>query len=137
MAFVLDGLMTLAWCFPDERTEFTNAVIRRMSDEAAHVPAIWPLDVANGLLNGERRGRLTEAEIESFLEEIRSFEFVIDDPSQSTAFNSILGIARRNDLTSYDASYLELTMRLGLPLATLDTRLADAATRAGVPLIAE
>ncbi len=118
-------------------TTLANAVIRHMADEAAYVPAIWPLEVANGLLMGQRRGRLTAAEVGSFLEEIRPFEFIIDAPSHSSAVDVILGLARRTGLSAYDASYLELAMRLGLPLATLDQRLADTATRAGVRLITE
>ena len=87
MAFVLDGSMTLAWCFADERTDVANAVIRRMANDVAHVPAIWSLEVVNGLMIGQRRGLLAEAEIASFLEEIQPFDFIVDDASRTLVFN--------------------------------------------------
>ena len=96
------------------------------------VPGIWLLEVANGLLVGERRRRATAAESDQFLDVLRTFRITIDEPRLAGMTASILSIARRFQLSAYDAAYLELAYRRGLPLATLDRKLAKAANAAGV-----
>jgi len=97
------------------------------------VPWIWLLEVGNGLLVGERRRRATPAESDQFLNVLRTYSIAIDEPRLPGLSASILPIARRFHLTAYDAAYLELAYRRGLPLATLDKKLAKAAAAAGVP----
>jgi predicted nucleic acid-binding protein len=131
--FVIDTSIAMAWCFEDEATEATDAVLDRLRDEEAAVPAIWPLEVANVLLVAERRGRLSEAQVSRFLELLTQLPIEVDDAPRDLA--GIVAAGRRHDLTSYDASYLVLAERLGASLATLDQRLAKAAERAGVKLL--
>jgi predicted nucleic acid-binding protein len=131
--FVIDTSVTMAWCFEDEATAATDSVLDRFRDDAAAVPSIWPLEVANVLLAAERRRRLTEAQASRFLDLVRQLPIEIDDAPTDLA--GVVAAGRRHELSSYDASYLVLAERLGAPLATLDRRLAEAAGRAGVQLL--
>lgn len=130
-AFVIDTSIAMAWCFEDESTEATEAVLDRLAEDV--VPAIWPLEVANVLLVAERRGRVTEAQASRFLALLEQLPVETDDSPTDLA--ALVAAGRRHRLSSYDASYLVLVERLGTPLATLDARLAEAALNAGVPLL--
>ena len=131
--FVIDTSITMAWCFEDESTEATDAVLDRLGEDVAAVPAIWPLEVANVLLVAERRGRVTEAQASRFMGLLGQLPVETDDSPTDLA--AVVAAGRRHRLSSYDASYLVLAERLGAPLATLDVALAEAAQRAGVPLL--
>ncbi len=131
--FVVDTSVVMAWCFEDEATEATEAVLDRLRDEEAVVPAIWPLEVANVLLVAERRGRLSEAQASRFLELLA--QLPIDVEASAADMALIVAAGRRHTLSSYDASYLLTAERLGAALATLDQTLAKAAHAAGVPLL--
>ena len=134
--FVLDASVTLAWCFTDEETPQTRAIFDRMRTEAAVVPAVWPLEVTNVLLIGERRQRLTHTQTTQFLLLLRSLAIRLDPRGTITAFSAVLTLGREHNLSAYDAAYLELAMRSRLPLATQDAQLRAAATRVGVALLA-
>ena len=133
--FVLDTSVTMAWCFPDEETPETRGLFVRMSANEAIVPAIWPLEVASVLLIGERRQRLTQAQTAQFLQLLRTFAITVDALSPMTTINSVMTLSREHGLSSYDASYLELAIRHGLPLATLDQKLRASAQAVGVSLL--
>jgi predicted nucleic acid-binding protein len=133
--FVLDTSVTMAWCFPDDETPETRDLFARMRTSAAIVPAIWPLEVANVLLISERRQRLTQAQMTQFTELLQALAITIEAGATMETLGSVMALGRRYNLPSYDASYLELAMRHGLPLATRDARLRAAAMRAGVPLL--
>ena len=135
MTFVVDASVTMSWCFEDEATSYTESVLERLHDSSATVPTIWPLEVANILLLGERRGRIPRAKTERFVRVLRELQISVEGSPSATALDPVLRLGREYGLTSYDAAYLELAMRRGLPLATLDARLADAAGGAGVPLV--
>jgi predicted nucleic acid-binding protein len=130
---VIDTSIAMAWCFEDEATESTEAVLDTLRDEQAVVPAVWPLEVANVLLVAERRGRLSEAQASRFLELLN--QLPIDVDVSPTDMAAVVAAGRRHALSSYDASYLLIAERLGAPLATLDQPLAKAARKAGVPLL--
>jgi predicted nucleic acid-binding protein len=130
--FVLDGSVTLVWGFADEDDDYAAAILDRMPDLQAHVPNLWPLEVANALLVGERRGRTTPANAAHFLALLGAFPIAVDAETVARAWVETMHLARTHNLSAYDASYLELAMRLGAPLATLDARLKAAATAVGV-----
>jgi predicted nucleic acid-binding protein len=134
--FVLDSSVCLVWAFDDETSVFAEEVLDQLNTDGAAVPAIWPLEIMNTLIVGERRVRITLTEIEDFQGFLTTLPIALDDTALTTALVAVFNIARSEQLTVYDATYLELALRLGLPLATLDTRLRDAATRVGVPLLA-
>jgi len=131
--FVIDTSIAVAWCFEDEATHTTDAVLDRLRDDHAAVPAIWPLEVANVLLVAERRGRLSEAQTSRFLELLAQLPINVDNSPTDMA--GIVATGRRHTLSSYDAAYLLLAERLGATLATLDKPLAKAARKAGVQLL--
>ena len=132
--FVLDGSVTMVWGFEDEADEYAEAILERMPDLQAHVPSLWPLEVANALLVGERRRRITPAETARFIAILGAFPITVDDQTVGHAWADTMHLARAHNLSSYDAAYLELAIRLGLPLAALDGKLKTAAGAMGVPL---
>ena len=134
-AFVLDASIALAWCFEDEATPTTAALLDKLEDETAVVPAIWPLELGNILAGAERRGRLTPTRVSEFLALIGGLDIEIDDETAARALRETLTLARAESLTTYDASYLELAIRLGLPLATKDNQLSRISARLGITVI--
>ena len=132
-AFVLDCSLTVAWFFEDEADAYARAVEDSLHTASALVPALWPLEVANALLMGERRKRATEAKVTTFLGLLKSLPIILDDETETRAWQRSIQLARTHQLSVYDAAYLELALRRGLPLATLDDRLKSAADASGVP----
>ena len=133
--FVIDASVALAWCFDDEATEATRTLLDRFEDERAEVPSLWHLELANALAMGERKGRITPARASEFIALIDALPIVIDERTPNFALSSVLELSRRQQLSAYDASYLELAMRRGIPLATKDDDLARAANHMGVTLL--
>ncbi len=115
-AFVLDGSVTMVWGFEDEANGYATAILERMPDLEAHVPPLWALEVANALLVGERRCRITPAETARFLAILATFPITVDDETVAHAWADTMHLARAQNLSSYDAAYLELALRRGLPL---------------------
>ena len=135
--FVLDASVTVAWCFPDEPTHYTRSVLKSLGPGfQAVVPGLWPVEVANVLLVGERRKRSTQADTATWLGFLRALPIIIDDETNDRIWADTLSVARAQSLSTYDAVYLELAMRRGLPIATLDDKLKTAASMVGVPLFA-
>ena len=135
MPFVLDNSVAVVWGFEDKDSAYADKTLELLDTDGALAPAIWPLEVANAILTGERRGRLSVADTARFLELLGGLPITVEDIALAGTLGTVLDVGRTYGLTSYDASYLELAMRRGLPLATLDGRLADAAGRAGVKLV--
>lgn len=132
---VIDASVTLAWCFKDELTEAASQLLERLHTGAAAVPILWHLEVANVLAISERRRRITAAESARLIALLGTLDILVDEETPSRAFTRILDIAREERLTAYDAAYLELAMRLGVPLASKDRDLCDAAERVGVAVV--
>lgn len=131
MSFVLDCSVTLAWLLPDEISARADAWLDQLSTRGALVPPIWGLEVGNALLMAVRRKRLSRPGFDRAFERLGALPIEVDGAGP---LSSILGIAAQSGLTSYDAAYLELAKRRGLPLATLDTKLSDACRKFGVML---
>lgn len=134
--FVVDASVALAWCFSDESSEMAGRVLDRLVEEPAVAPAIWPLEVANGLRTAERRGRLGVAEFAHVRELLLALPIQVEPVSLEASLGEIADLARQLDLTAYDAAYLALAARRGLALATADARLRRACEQAGVPVLA-
>jgi len=134
-AFVLDSSVALAWYLPRQQTVQTDALMHRMSDEGALTTSLWPIEVANVLLVYERRGQLTIAERMGAIAFYTSIPIETDDQTAVRAWGTAFDLALAHKLTVYDAGYLELALRSGLPLATLDGPLCRAASSLGVPLL--
>ncbi len=135
MSFVLDNSVTMRWFFGDGRPQelaYAGKVLDAMKVASARVPATWGLEVANVIARAEAKALVTEARSGAFLEMLEGVDIEVDTATFSHALSDTLQLARRYKLSAYDASYLELALRLGMPLATLDEDLQKAAKKAGV-----
>jgi predicted nucleic acid-binding protein len=130
MAFVVDCSVSLAWFLEDERNAFTDSILRATEQLDHWVPVVWPLEFANGLLMAQRRRRIDRTARLDALERVLLPGLHIDPGPVD--MQSISALAERRDLTTYDASYVELATRRGLDLVTLDRSLATAAAAEGV-----
>jgi predicted nucleic acid-binding protein len=130
--FVLDASCALAWCFEDEASARALDILDQLQQGEAVVPALWLLEVADALLGAERRRRLSQAESARFLELLGRLPIRVEDTPHRRAWGEILSLARTHGISAYDAAYLDLAMRLGVPLATLDEALRRAAARCQV-----
>ncbi len=132
MAFVLDASITACWAFQDEDHPDADLAFVRIRTEEAVVPCLWWFEVRNILVVNERRQRITESNTTAFLLHLSRLRLRVDRLPDE---NSVLRIARAYRLSIYDATYLELAQRTGLPLATLDADLRKAATGEQVPFL--
>lgn len=132
MTLVVDASVTLGWLFADERTPAVDALLDRVAEDGAVVPGLWALEVANALQTALRRGRIDAGFRDQALALLSRLCIAVDGETASRAWGDTQSLADRFGLTLYDAAYLELAMRKGLPLATTDQQLRDAAVGAGV-----
>jgi len=135
--FVLDASVTLAWAFEDEGGEYARDVLARLETEEACTTSLWPLEISNGLVVAERRDRIEPAASARFTRLLLALPIVVEPVDRRRVFEQTRILARRWSLSAYDAHYLELAIRYGIPLATLDERLRQAAENEGVrePLV--
>jgi predicted nucleic acid-binding protein len=131
-ALVIDSSAALSWCFEDEATPASDVLFERVRDQGAVVPGLWHLEVANVLLQAEKRGRIAAGDVGMRLELIAELPITTDTETTARAWREILALARAEGLTTYDAAYLELAIRRGLPLQTKDEALIAAAGRSVV-----
>lgn len=139
MRFVLDNSVTMRWLFGDGSAEdlaYASSILAlmEMPDAEAVVPALWRLEVANVIVRAESKGLLIEAQSAEFLGVLQDMAISVDPETTEHSLNDTLQLARRFKLSSYDASYLELALREGLPLATLDNDLRAALVATGAKL---
>ena len=135
MSCVLDNSVTMRWFFGDGKPSelaYADKVLDAMKTASALVPTTWGLEVANVIAKAEAKALVTEARSGAFLGMLEGVEIEVDAATFAHALSDTLQLARRYKLSAYDASYLELALRLGLPLATLDEDLQKAAKKAGV-----
>ena len=131
---VIDCSVIMAWCFEDEGSELGDEVLDHLAGTEAWVPSLWAFEVANVLLVAERRRRLTPADSTRFVTLLSGLPILIDDSAHERAFGQVLSTARELGLSAYDATYLELAMRLGGVMATGDERLRAACRESGIPV---
>jgi predicted nucleic acid-binding protein len=131
--FVVDNSVVMSWCFEDEGNSYAEAVLDSLEAGEAFVPAIWSLEVGNVLLVAERKKGLSKASVVRFLELLAGLPNVVEQETPERMLKEIVSLAREHLLSTYDASYLDLAMRLDLPISTQDTSLARAAKKCKVP----
>lgn len=134
-SFVLDNSIVMAWCFGDEANAYADAVLERLAESTAMVPAIWPLEVVNVLLVAERRKRLGVADGVRFLALLSALPIVVEHQGRKAMMKELLSLARSSELSAYDAAYLDLAMRNNCPVATLDKKLLEAAKKLDIPVL--
>lgn len=135
MSLVLDSSAALAWCFEDEQTPEIMALLDRVVASGAVAPQLWPLEVLNGLLMAERRQRLDAGLRLRMSALLRDLPVVLDQETTAQVWKRTNDMAAQHRLTIYDATYLELAQRRGLPLASLDRAMRDAGTALGIALL--
>jgi len=134
-AFVLDASTTVSWCFEDEANSESEQLLDLLKTTAIAVaPSVWKLEIANALIVAERKNRVTAENTAAFLNLLLRLNVITDSEADAAVWLRIVELARSSGLTAYDASYLELAMRMSVPIATKDTRLAKAAEASGVRL---
>jgi predicted nucleic acid-binding protein len=131
---VIDASVALAWCFPDEASNYADSVLLALEDQVAAVPAIWAVEVTNALAMGERRKRLRQPEVARFAELLKGLNIFQEVRQVIDALSHVFPLAQRYKLSAYDASYLDLAVRREMPLATLDSGLRAASRSAGVEI---
>ena len=137
MNFVLDASVVLLWLAPETNpagVDYATDVLTGLKEAQAVVPSLLALEIANVVAKLEARGGVTEAESQRYITLLGRLNITVDQATAAHAMGATLNLARRYKLSAYDAAYLELALRTGLPLATLDAGLARAATNAGVLL---
>lgn len=132
MAYVLDCSVAMAWVFADEASEATDRLRDSLVEDRAFVPSLWPVEVGSVLLAATRRGRIGTDEWPFICASLEALPIEVDPVSASRVWGPALALADRYDLSVYDATYLELALRLSMRLATLDRALAVAASSAGL-----
>jgi predicted nucleic acid-binding protein len=133
-AYVIDPSVALAWLLPDETNDRAAAIRQAVEAGAdAWIPAHWWLEIGNGLLMAERRGRIASDQVAHALTLVNALPFEEDEDTAEQLPGRILSLARKHGLTIYDAAYLELAQRRGATLATFDGQLLKAAKKEKVP----
>ena len=134
-SFVVDNSVVMSWCFKDEKNKYGDAVLDRLAESTAIVPPIWPLEVVNVLLVAERRNRLKQVDSVRFITLLLQLPIVVEQEGPGKKMKDLLALGRANNLSSYDAAYLDLSMRKDCPIATLDKKLIEAAKKVDVTIL--
>jgi len=135
-SFVLDNSVAMRWCFESAAHPYADSVLSRLATgDAAMVPVLWFYEASAVLSRAQNTGALAAIRAAEFITELKSLNITADDAGVARVFTDVHRLALSYQLTSYDAAYLELAIRLNLPLATLDEELARAGRAAGVPVL--
>jgi len=135
VSIVLDTSITLAWYFEDEATPRIKAVLAEVMQSGAIAPVIWPLEIANAFRTAILRRRITTEFRRDAMKELQGLPIALDPETIEYVWSDTIRLSDRLDLTIYDAAYLELALRLKLPIATLDRKLIRAALSEGIEAI--
>jgi predicted nucleic acid-binding protein len=134
--FVVDASVVLTWCFPDENAATAHRVgLLFKQGSSAIAPSFWPHEVLNALLVGEKRKRISENLVRTFLGDLAVLPIVLEHVPADAVYGRLRALSRQHGLTAYDAAYLDLAQTSGVPLATLDEDLIRACRKSGVDLI--
>ncbi|MBY0563083.1 MAG: type II toxin-antitoxin system VapC family toxin [Hyphomonadaceae bacterium] len=131
-AFVIDASAMLAWCFDDEQPKDPLGLLQELKQGGMAAPVHWPLELTNIVWNAEKHGRISAADAKSFIQLVESLGVGIDFETPRRAWSDVLSLARTEKLTTYDAAYLELAVRLNATLVSKDATLLRAAKRMSV-----
>ena len=133
--FVIDNSVVMSWCFNDETNRYADAVLDKLSESEAIVPSVWSLEVVNVLLVAERRKRLKQVDSVRFITLLSQLPIAVEHEAPAQMMKDLLALGRASNLSSYDASYLDLAMRKDCPIATLDKKLMEAAQKVDVKIL--
>jgi predicted nucleic acid-binding protein len=131
---VIDASLALAWCFPDEASEYADGVLVALEGRTVMVPPVWALEITNAVLVAERRKRAKLADVRRFVELLGGLTIIEQSQTVIDTVSSVLPLARQYGLSAFDAAYLDVAVRQGAPLATLDSTLERAGRSAGIKI---
>ncbi len=131
---VLDASVVLAWCFPDEASKYADSVLLAIENLTIIVPAIWPVEITNALLVGERRKRIRQPDVRRFVELLKGLDATVETLSVADSISNIFPLAQDCQLSAYDAAYLDVAVRHEATIATLDADLQRAANAMGIAI---
>jgi predicted nucleic acid-binding protein len=134
---VIDASVALAWCFPDEASDYADSVLFAVENQTVIVPSLWAVEITNALLIGERRRRIRQPEIRRFVDLLNGLSVVEDRQPFADTVSNVLPLAQEHGLSAYDAAYLDVAVRHQIPLATLDGALQKACNTAGIKIFRE
>jgi len=129
---VVDASVALAWCFPDEASEYADAVLVALEGRTVIVPAVWALEITNAVLVAERRKRMKQQDVRRFVELLGGLTIIEHSQTVADTVSHVLLLAREYNLSAYDAAYLDVAVQQGAPLATQDSALQKAGRSAGL-----
>jgi len=138
MSFVLDNSVAMLWLLPQSNPAgigLAERVLNQLSDDGAVVPSLWRLEASNVIAKSLRLKKISQAQASTFIALLDELDIQTDEQTDQRALHDTLDLARHYALSSYDAAYLELALRRGKPIATLDERLLAAANEAGLAVI--
>ena len=136
-AFVLDNSVAMRWLLASNKASdqrYAELVLKSLVDAEVLVPNLWHLEVANVLLSATNRKEIEVSEVERFTAQLENLPITVDTLTANQVFGHTISLARAYRLSSYDAAYLELALREGLPLASLDKDLLKAAKRSDIEI---
>ena len=130
MPFAIDNTVVSGWYLENQATPYTEAIAQRLREDRAVVPALWELELTNVLRTACLRQRMTAEKAQQVLARLAKLPIAVDRVGAPS--HELLALALRFGLSSYDAAYLELALRLQVPVATVDATLKGAAMASGV-----
>jgi predicted nucleic acid-binding protein len=133
--FVLDCSVAISWLMPDEENSLSSALLKQVAKKGAIVPVIWHLEVGNVLLVAQRNNRITSEQRHSALYTLDELPITVDKLTSNHAWQETMALAEFYNLSLYDACYLELALRMNIPIATFDKQLKKAAQKRNVAVI--
>ena len=131
---VVDASVALAWCFPDEASEYADGVLVALEGRTVIVPTVWALEITNGMLVAERRKRVKPLDVRRFVDLLGGLTIIEHSQTVADTVSNVLPLAQEYDLSAYDAAYLDVAVRQGASLATLDSALQKAGRSVGVKI---
>ncbi len=134
-AFVLDNSVTMRWCFQNATNAYAETVLQTLATGEAIVPILWRYEVSAVLAKAQKNGIITAAKVDAFLKVLECFNITVEQEGVDRILTDVHRLAVTYRLTSYDAAYLELTIRRKLPLASLDAELIKACKSAGAVVL--
>lgn len=125
MPFVVDASVAAAWLLADEESRAAEEALSLLETEDGLVPDLFWHEIRNILLTAERRKRISNDDVLACLMRLTSLPL---RTVSSEDHLPILRLARKYQLSAYDAAYLALAIAENVSLATLDARLESAAS---------
>jgi predicted nucleic acid-binding protein len=132
MPLIVDAGVAVAWFVRNQASTYTDRIRRQARKERLHVPAVWPLEFANALWQLQRRKLLSGRQVDTIVDLAEPLEIVVH--AETPPPRRLVEIARDHDLSAYDASYLDLALRLRYPVACRDGPLKEALRAAGAKI---